>query len=826
MTKKNKFLVTSFSVAIAAAASCLAIALMPKTSFRTMGQTDEVWKHYSERMPGINPGIKEYWVSCDSHSYQFSEPETDGTIQDVSGWDTSEFAVDDARYTYQCTHKIADSALAGTSADTSITAPSHGFTSYQAKTYTADGYQGFDVDISGYDYITFALRHNMEFLCLFGGASSGSDEQDVVITKPDKNFVMWQDVWYYISLERNAEGKWDAYVGRYNFAKRYSASIKMGDQAKNGTNLKDMVGVWNFLSLSGGEKIYSTAVYGAEKGHHYSYPTDKISPNGTCSVCGATTTDRDESTVDLTKNKYGAKLINTNASADVSTWGNGYQGGTKLNAFAKNSIAYANYGWNSMAMYLPKIDFSKFSRVSFDLGHTKILGSDGTAEADPSGNPVGFKIGFEQTTANQTQFASTWDNAEVTGGKLVITPVNGKLEVEIHSYGSINSITTTVTDADIINGSESLVIYGSAYLNDSTSYAYLFTNLRLQTKVSLFGYEKVDASQITDTSIKEFYTTKQVRRLEQQDEWKSPIGSASNEVGHADFYKSSSREVLHLSAHYESTEPKYAYNSGFSEWRFNHVQAGLTAISFDYMYFDRNTDTSNDGVGDVHTMCQWYGAAYQGRSVSLIPDGEWHRATITGEAYDTNFFVMKIFHFTGDILISNIAYSTSESDVTDASIKEFYTTKQVRRLEQQDHWKTDPDYSTYNNESGHAEYVKFGTKDAIHLSAHYASDDPKYGYNSGWSEWRFQHHTTGLTSVTFDYKYTDSNSDASNDGLGNAHTMSQWYGASYEARAMVLVNDGQWHSITVTGAAFDTDFFVMKIFHFTGDIYISNIIYA
>ena len=131
-----------------------------------------------------------------------------------------------------------------------------------------------------------------------------------------------------------------------------------------------------------------------------------------------------------------------------------------------------------------------------------------------------------------------------------------------------------------------------------------------------------------------------------------------------------------------------------------------------------------------------------------------------------------------------------------------------------------------NNESGHAEYVKAGSRDAIHFSAHYESSDPQFGYNSGWSEWRFAHAQSGLTSVTFTYLYQDSNTDTSNDGGGDIHTMAQWYGATYEARTMTLVNDGQWHTITVTGAAFDATHFVMKIFHFTGDIYISNIIYA
>ena len=289
-------------------------------------------------------------------------------------------------------------------------------------------------------------------------------------------------------------------------------------------------------------------------------------------------------------------------------------------------------------------------------------------------------------------------------------------------------------------------------------------------------------------------------------------------------YKSLDREVIRFSAHYESTDPKFTYNSNWSEWRFNHVQAGLTSVTFDYMYFDTNEETGNDGVSYVHTMCQWYGAAYQGRTMNLIADGEWHTITVTGDAYDTNFFVMKIYHFTGDILLSNIRYSTNEADVLDASIKEIYLEKQVRRVEQQDAWRSP--IGEASNEVGHAEYFKFGTKDAIHFSAHYESTDPKFTYNSNWSEWRFHHVQAGLTSVTFDYMYTDSNTDLGNDGVSDVHTMCQWYGAAYQGRTMNLIPDGQWHTITVTGDAYDTNYFVMKIYHFTGDIYISNIVYA
>ena len=812
MTKKNKFLVTSFTVAAAAATICCAIALMPKMAFKALGQNNEVWKHYSERMPGINPGIKEYWVSCDDNSHRFTAP-SDVTIQDATGWDTSGFEVDDDRYTYQCSHKIADSAIAGTTANTSQPAPSYGFSDYQGKTFTANGYQGFDVDVSGYDYITFAVRHNLSYLGLFGGGSCGSDDQEVAIEKND-NLVMWKDVWYYISLERNADGKWDAYVGRYNFPKRYAASIKMGDQAKNGTNLKDIFGVWTWDALKAEDMIYSTAVYGGEKSHHYVWSSTSISPveTGVCSVCGDVV-ERPAPAIDFTTNKFGAKLINKTAGVDVSDYTSGSFSGKFLNVESSTSLSYLYYNWNTFQMYLPRIDFSKYSSVSFDLASIvrNTGGDDGLTGATNY-----YKIGFAE--GSMQVFSATAAGCVLDGGTLSFTTYGNKVVGKV-SLGLVSELTFNITDANVINGNESVILYVSCGFNTG-SCAIKISNPVLAVKP--------EAADITDESIKAVQLNKQVRRVEQQDHWKTDPDYATynNESGHADYFKFGNREAIHFSAHYANDDPKFGYNSGWSEWRFTHAQAGLKSVTFTYLYEDTNTDTSDDGSGPVHTMAQWYGAAYQARTLTLNPDGQWHTVTVTGDAYDITHFVIKIFHFTGDIYISNIIYSTTEADVTDASIKEIQLNKQVRRVEQQDHWKTDPDYSEYNNESGHAEYFKCGDKDAIHFSAHYANSDPEFTYNNSWSEWRFAHAKAGLTSVTFTYCYEDSNTDTSNDGSGDVHTMAQWYGAAYQGRTMNLVADGQWHTITVTGEAYDITHFVMKIYHFTGDIYISNIIYA
>ena len=823
MTKKNKFLLASVSLTMIATASCLAVALLPKANLKAIGQIDEVWKHYSERMPGVHPGIKEYWVGCNAHTYQFTEP-TEGRIEDVTGWDTTEFLENDERYTYQCVKKIADSALSDASDAVAPYGVGEGFTQVKGRAYTANDSQAISLDITNYDYVTFGLCHNMEYLLLYGGGNSGGDDPETVIARNQAegnvNFTMWQDAWYYFTLERNAEGKWDTYIGKFATAKRASASIPMADSEKNATNLNQIIRTWKWGGFPEDAMIFCTEVYAGEKDqHHFVYESTKVSPveTGTCAVCGATT-ERPAAAPDFTQNRFGAKLMRL--GTDVSYWTPGYMGGYNLNPYAATSLAYKFYYWDLLQAYLPRIDFSKYASVQFDLESVVITDNK-------DGNPVGFRLGIGTDEADVVRYADSWDNAEVSGGKLVFTTYANKVVAELQL--GLASRTYTITDEDMIHGDASVIVSIGGYLN-SGSYGILFKNMTL--------VEKPNAASINDSSIKEIYLEKQVRRVEQQDHWKTDPDYATygNESGHADYYKFGDREAIHFSAHYASDDPKFTYNSHWSEWRFHHVQAGLTSVRFSYLYEDSNTDTGDDGVGvQVHTMAQWYGAAYQGRTMNLVADGQWHTITVTGDAYDINFFVMKIYHFTGDIYISNIIYSTNESDVTDESIKEIQLNKQVRRVEQQDHWKSDPDYETYGNESGHAEYLKAGNRDVIHFSAHYAVDDPKYTYNSNWSEWRFTHSVTGVSSVTFTYLYEDSNTDTGDDGVGvQVHTMAQWYDNNktisangYVGANMTLVADGNWHTVTVQAAsAYDITHFVMKIYHFTGDIYISDIIYV
>lgn len=75
-------------------------------AFRGLGDmlladgTTTVWRHYPKReATPTEKGIREYWVSCQTHEVTFVEP-TSGSIEDMTVYDTEEFTADDARWIY------------------------------------------------------------------------------------------------------------------------------------------------------------------------------------------------------------------------------------------------------------------------------------------------------------------------------------------------------------------------------------------------------------------------------------------------------------------------------------------------------------------------------------------------------------------------------------------------------------------------------------------------------------------------------------------------------------------------------------------------------
>lgn len=186
---------------------------------------------------------------------------------------------------------------------------------------------------------------------------------------------------------------------------------------------------------------------------------------------------------DFSKNVYGTSMYSVTDSTDVSGWGNGYQGGGKLNRYGANSIAYTFYGLRYFEARLPRIDYRRYSEVTYDLESTKL---DDVAVL----NSWEFRIGFSD--ADWIQYAGgTAANAEATGGKLTIIPFAGKLVARISNFQGATNIRAQITDADVISGKESLVLRLSSGAGDGGQFALLVTNLTLKVNNGLFGLSKI-----------------------------------------------------------------------------------------------------------------------------------------------------------------------------------------------------------------------------------------------------------------------------------------------------------------------------------------------
>lgn len=135
--------------------------------------------------------------------------------------------------------------------------------------------------------------------------------------------------------------------------------------------------------------------------------------------------------------------------------------------------------------------------------------------------------------------------------------------------------------------------------------------------------------------------------------------------------------------------------------------------------------------------------------------------------------------------------------------------------------------------TGTVEYAQVDDRYAMYLSANLNETQRAaiQSSNSGYSECRFALPSRKqVKSVTFDYKYYDLNSETREGVTGvQSHSVAQYYSSStnkYYTEHMNLVNDNEWHSVTVYNEhAADVatlDYMTVKIYHMEGEIYLSN----
>lgn len=258
--------IAHIAVCISSLAMCVSIAVMMQSRFsyaQTLGSDGTVWHHYNRKEPTQSEkGIKEYWVQCGG-GYQFTAPS--GTIIDKgSNYDTSEFAPDDDRWItfcdvhghqldshnvctvcleHQSSTKIADYAVSGSVLDTK-SAPK-GFSYVSKISGKSNGNCGYDINISSYNFIYFAMYADGGYIRPFSGGEDGDGTYRTV----------WSGRWFYLLVER-INGEWNGFIKDGEDGFWYTRTV----DGKTDTNLKSLVRLYNWDGLAG-VTIYSTEVY-------------------------------------------------------------------------------------------------------------------------------------------------------------------------------------------------------------------------------------------------------------------------------------------------------------------------------------------------------------------------------------------------------------------------------------------------------------------------------------------------------------------------------------------------------------------------------------
>ncbi len=245
---------------------CVGVALHAGSSvtFGLANSTENiVWNHYNRKEPTESEkGIKEYWVQCGG-SYQFTTPS--GTIIDKgSNYDTSEFTPDDDRWLTFCdvhghqfdahnvctvclehksATKIANYAVSD-SVSSNKEAPK-GFSYVSKISGKTNGYCGYEINISSYNFIYFALYTEGGYARPFSGGDDGDGTHRIV----------WSGNWYYLLLEK-LDGNWNGFIKDGVNGTWYTRTV----DGKTDTNFKSLLRLYNWDGLES-VTIYSTEVY-------------------------------------------------------------------------------------------------------------------------------------------------------------------------------------------------------------------------------------------------------------------------------------------------------------------------------------------------------------------------------------------------------------------------------------------------------------------------------------------------------------------------------------------------------------------------------------
>ncbi len=457
MKKKNVFVLISF-VSVALSCSVAFVSTKIGKGFRVVKADcpHTHVEHYKVYPTTTDVGRIEHWACCECGTAWYDAAKTQEVLDrndlnipvstEVSEVDKREVQVDDILTIYDQGDKTK--CLDQTNWGESNTPKSTGTYKY----YEVDGRRALKVSAVE---LTDAQRE-----LIYNGANSGFSEWRFAKTV-STNKVTFDYKYWDVNTQNYSDGTINAHCGAQFYAGGYNnASMDLiNDNA------------WHSMTVTA-DQVYNIT-YFVMKIYHF---------EGVLYISNLVIGDAPA--VDFTVSRSGATLYNVSSSVDVSDWGGGYNGGNKVNCFGTNSIAYAYYAMSTFEARLPRIDYRKYSEVTFDLENVEVTSGASIV------NTWEFRLGFD--TTNWVQYAGAdATKVPVTGGKLTIMPFAGKLVARITSFAGITNLRAEITDTDIIRGYKPFVLYLSSGCGGSDSFALIVKNLTFQTENGLYGLSKV-----------------------------------------------------------------------------------------------------------------------------------------------------------------------------------------------------------------------------------------------------------------------------------------------------------------------------------------------
>lgn len=436
--KKTKFILRGVITTLVLGVAALSLG-SNNNFFRALGtDPSKVWKHYAA-VPSdeVDYGTKEYWVSCgtNNHVLDVSDLPGDAVVEEGANYDASVFAADDDRWNktlkaYNFTQNLVGTAMYNITTGNDYTwGLQKDVSMFKFKAYDANTFRWTfpRINFNHYTRVTADVTLNA-----FGQVRLAFEQADLATAH-----------------EFNGESHGG---GTFTFIRDTSklvATIAVGGQTyvKNITAPNVIAGQASLemyaQGLSGDNLLTFDNFTPDTHVHNYSAWTTNNLLGGeitrTCAVCGHV--EKDVSTaVDFTRGDvHGAEEHIVSDPASEQTWILSSGATTRTTTSFQFKTFETNH---TFKLGLPKIKYSSFTKV--------------VMRVDANNWDENIFFGWTQADAEAHTYHTTY-GGDKENGSIVVELVEGVYQATLTL--EYMTITTDVTDADVLAGTKSLAFY-------------------------------------------------------------------------------------------------------------------------------------------------------------------------------------------------------------------------------------------------------------------------------------------------------------------------------------------------------------------------------